>query len=172
MIDGEMTQQCCLLLGNEIGYRQPGNQTLYHIIEAKIKCEKGWTGHNCDSCARNYGPAGLCDRCLTGWAGENCSECAIGWTGPECSSCATNFGPPGQCDSCLAGWTGDNCDVCGFGFSTESNCTECIQNGLWEGTLNGKPLEIHLTFTGESCSQFVPGSSYQGCLFYYFIHFF
>ena len=81
-----------------------------------------------------------------------------GWTGKNCDSCALNFGPPGQCDSCITGWKGDDCDACeGFGFSTESNCTECIQNGYWIGNISSKYLDVYLTFTGETCSDLVPG---------------
>ena len=57
-----------------------------------------------------------------------------------------------SCSRCHNGWAGDNCDVCGFGFNAESNCTKCIQNGLWTGTVDEKNLTVRLTFTGDSCS--------------------
>ena len=121
-------------------------------------CDHGWTGENCDSCDGNFGPPGQCDSCLRGWAGNSCAICANGWTGLECDACSRNFGPPGQCDRCLTGWTGDNCYYCeGFGFSTESNCTECIQNGYWKGMIGSTYLDVHLTFTGDTCSDLVLG---------------
>ena len=133
-------------------------------------CATGWSGTNCDVCDTNFGPPELCDTCLTRWAGENCSECDRGWTGSECDVCAPNFEPPGNCsrcrtrwvgencDSCEQGWAGNNCDVCeGFGFSEESNCTECIQNGLWVGTQRSNDVEVYFTFTGPSCFELVTG---------------
>ena len=71
-------------------------------------------------------------QCKKGWTGENCDACAPGWLPPDCSTCR-------------------------FGFSTESKCTECIQNGLWTGTVNGKELRVRLTFTGDTCSTVAPG---------------
>ena len=157
------------------------------------QCLKGWAGNNCSDCATNFGRPGQCDQCLGGWTCDNCSECADnfgpagqcdqclrGWSGENCSDCGTNFGPPGQCDQCLRGWAGDSCDACapgwtgpecdaceGFGFSTESNCTECIQNGYWKGHMSSRYLDVHLTFTGETCSDLVPGrlisTLYQLC---------
>ena len=134
------------------------------------ECSTGWTGDKCDSCARNFWPPGQCDSCLERWTGENCSECVKGWAGPEydgcatgragtdCDSCDVNFGPAGQCDRCLSGWAGDNCNYCdGFGFSPKSNCSECIQNGLWKGESRTKNVEVRLTFTGETCSDLVLG---------------
>ena len=84
-------------------------------------------------------------------------QCKRGWTGDNCDTCAPNFGPEGQCTQCLRGWAGDNCDVCRFGFSTKSNCRECIQNGYWKGNMGSKYLDVNLTFTGETCSELVPG---------------
>ena len=85
-------------------------------------------------------------------------KCKRGWTGENCDLCTRNFGPEGQCNQCLTGWIGDSCNYCeGFGFSTESNCTECIHNGYWKGTFRSNYLDVHLTFTGETCSELVPG---------------
>ena len=133
-------------------------------------CATGWSGTNCDVCDTNFGPPGSCDSCLSGFAGDNCSECDRGWTGPECDACDVNFEPPGNCSRCKTGWTGDNCtecdkgwagnncDICeGFGFSIESNCTKCIQNGYWKGSHRSDYLDVHLTFTGDSCSDWVDG---------------
>ena len=153
-----MKQQCCLLFETTILYSQPRDQILYHRIEAMVQCRRGWEGDNCDVCATNFGPAGLCVSCVTGFAGENCSECDRGWAGSDCDVCDTNFGPPGQCDKCLAGFTGLECHTCqGFGFSTESNCTECIQNGVWVGKRSYTDLEFHFNFTESSCSELVTG---------------
>ena len=170
MVDGKTAQQCCFLNQTEIRYSQPGDQILYYWKEAKLRCKRGWTGRNCDTCAPNFGPSGQCDSCLKGWSGLNCDSCATGWAGPgcdgcatgwigtDCDSCATNFGPDGRCDRCLTSWTGDNCNYCeGFGFSIESNCTGCIQNGYWKGNKGSRYLDVHLTFTGETCSELVPG---------------
>ena len=118
---------------------------LYYKEESLVKCQTGWIGKNCDTCAQNFGPAGQCDQCLRGWNGENCSQCAA------------NFGPPGHCDQCLRGWAGENCDVCEFGFSTESNCTECIQNGTWAGPYSPFHMTVYLTFEGPACTNLVPG---------------
>ena len=56
-------------------------------------------------------------------------------------------------------YTGPHCSSCqGFGFSTESNCTECIQNGQWIGKwFNIEDTEIILTFEGPGCTNLVPG---------------
>ena len=133
MIDGEMMQQCCLLHDKEIRYSQPGDQILYHREETMFQCRTGWTGDNCDICATNFGPPGSCDTCLAIFTGPECDACAPGWTGPDCQYCE------------------------GFGFSTESNCTQCIQNGYWKGRIRHNYLDVHLTFTGESCSELVLG---------------
>ena len=152
-----MRQKCCLLVQPNIRYRQHGDEIIYHRKDVDLKCTKGWTRSNCSLCVTNLGPPGQCNQCLRGWAGENCSECAA------------NFGPPGQCEKCLRGWTGNNCDVCAlgwsppdcstcrFGFITESNCTECIPNGRWTGTVDNKDLTVTLSFTGETCSEVMPG---------------
>ena len=88
-------------------------------------------------------------KCKKGWTGDNCDACAAGWTGDNCDECAPGWLPPG-------------CSTCRFGFSTESNCTECITNGLWTGTANGKDLTLRLTFNGETCSEVVPGKQTCG----------
>ena len=65
--------------------------------------------------------------------------------------------------ACPPGWTGPECDACeGFGFSTESGCTECIQNGKWTGTwLVAEPMIIYLTFEGTACAELVSGMCIQ-----------
>ena len=129
------------------------------------KCVIGWDGDNCDICA-------------CGWYGANCTECAnnFGPPGQDAEEkivtpvledglvpTAVNVlptGPAGQCARCLTGWIGDDCNYCeGFGFSTESNCTQCIQNGTWTGFWFGGPtgLTLHLTFDGPACNNVVPG---------------
>ena len=180
---------CCLITEREIQYKKPGDLILYYKNNAALKCQTGWTGRNCDACApnfeppgqcdhclrgwtgrncdvcsENFGPVGQCDRCVTGWAGENCDTCARGWTGDNCTECATNFGPVGQCDRCLLGWAGNNCNVCDFGFSTESNCTECIQNEKWTGTYghNKASMRAFLTFEGAACNNLEPGMFHIG----------
>ena len=85
--------------------------------------------------------------CLRGWKEPDCQTCIHGWRKPDCDACAPNFGPRGECTSCLNGWAGENCDYCeGFGFSEESGYTECIENGLWTGTLT-----FYLTFEPPEC---------------------
>ena len=80
-------------------------------------------------------------------------KCAIGWTGRNC-------------DTCAPGWTGPACDACeGFGFSTESNCTECIQNGYWTGSYliiisNDSLSEIQWTSMYEFGPRYVTFDSY------------
>ena len=178
------TYWCCLVTETEIQYRKHGDMVLYYKNDIPVKCQAGWAGRNCDPCALNFGPPEQCNQCLRGFVGENCDECAtnfgppgncercvIGWTGDNYDSCATrwmgencitcslNFEPDGRCDLCLLGWGGDSCDVCEFGFSTESNCTECIQNGYWTGTYSHarSPLRSYLTFSGPACTNLVPG---------------
>ena len=76
---------------------------------------------------------------------ETTVRCQARWTGPDC-------------DACAPGWTGPACDACeGFGFSEESNCTECIQNGLWEGTYlnNVTQMTVALTFDGPACTNVI-----------------
>ena len=158
MVEEQMTNQCCFLSEQTIRYNKPGSQILYFRTEAEVKCKRGWTGYGCDACAPNFEPPGECSRCRTGLAGNDCDACARGWTGPNCDECDLKFGPPGECDTCLTGWTGPVCQYCeGFGFSTESNCTECIQNGRWEGRRSRTDMEVYLTFTGSSCSELIPG---------------
>ena len=132
---------------------------------------------NCTECDTNFGPPGQCDQCLSGWNGPNCTDCDTnfgppgqcdqclrGWTGENCSECATKFGPPGQCDTCLERWTGLECNYCdGFGFNATTNCTECIQNGLWTGKYQIAPTysidtQLILTFDGPACTNLVPGT--------------
>ena len=170
-IDEQKTRQCCFLSKEEILYSKPGDYILYHLINATVKCKKGWSGTSCDACA-------------PGWTRENCDSCSPGWTGDNCTECATNYGPPNLCDRCLTGWTGDNCDACtlgwtgddcdtcadgwtgencdqicdGFGCCNQDECQGCIQNGRWEGTLGFNRMEVHLTFRGETCSDLVPGN--------------
>ena len=64
-------------------------------------------------------------------------------------------------DACAPGWTGPECDACvGFGFSTgtESDCTECIENGHWSGSWGiFEYMEVFLTFERPECSYLVPG---------------
>ena len=161
--------------------RNPGKPILQNKTAVSVSCKrgysvdncdscaKGWTRDKCDSCVVKFGPPGQCHSCLRGWVGENCDACAKGWTGdncticakgwtgPECDACSQNFEPDGQCDTCLTAWKGDSCDVCRFGFSTESNCTDCIQNGYWKGYIRSDYLDVHLTFNGETCSDLVLG---------------
>ena len=132
MIDEPMIQQCCFLEAQDLLYRQPGEEIIYHQKEAQLQCQKGWTGRNCESCAPTFDPTGECSRCRTGWTGYNCDTCALGWLPPDCSTCR-------------------------FGFSTESNCTECIQNGLWTGKVDDKNLTVWLTFTGDTCATVASG---------------
>ena len=141
-------------------------------------CLGGLVGENCSQCAPNFGPEGQCDQCVTGRAGENCTQCApnfgpeeqcdqcvTGRAGENCSECAVNFGPPGQCNSCLSRWAGDNCDSCaqgwsgdnceiceGFGCCNQGECEGCIQDGKWVGTVGLEYLEVHLTFSGDTCT--------------------
>ena len=82
--------------------------------------------------------------CKKGWTGRNCDACAAGWIGDNC-------------DECTPGWLPPDCITCRFGFSAESNCTGCIQNGLWTGTVHDKDLTVRLMFTGETCSTVAPG---------------
>ena len=133
MTEGAMVRQCYIVDQETLLYRKPGNYILYHRKEARLQCKKGWTGNKCDSCDVNYGPRGLCDNCLTGWAGENCDACALGWSPPACTTCQ-------------------------FCFSSESNCTECIENGRWTGMVRHQDLTVWLTFTKETCSELVPGT--------------
>ena len=137
---------------------------------------RGWKEPDCHTCTENFGPPGKCISCDIGWAGQNCSECAsnfeppgecsrcsTGWAGDNCDTCAPTFGPPGSCDTCRTGWTGLACDVCErFGFSTENDCTECIQDGALIGEWTWLPsnhqgLIIYLTFEGPACTNVVPG---------------
>ena len=83
------------------------------------KCLRGWTGENCNECATNFGPIGQCDQCLRGSTGKNCSECAI------------NLGPSGECDQCLRGWTGQNCSECATNFEPSGLCNRCALG--WTG---------------------------------------
>ena len=129
---------------NTIKERKPGEQILDNINDITVVCKSGWAGDNCDSCSERF-------------AGENCDICDRGRTGPDCDACDVNFELPGDCASCLNGFAGDNCDVCGFGFSTESNCTKCIQNGLWVGRRRSTYMEVYFTFTGSSCSELKAG---------------
>ena len=149
MINEEMMQQCCLLFEKEIFYHQPGIQILYRRKESPIRCEKGWTGDNCDSCATNSGPAGLCDSCLTGWAGDNCAECARGWAGDNCAECARGWAGD-NCTECARGWAGDNCNECDRGW-TGPDCDACAANfgpvGQCDSCLIG--------WTGENCTEFL-----------------
>ena len=139
------TRWCCLIKSDHIRYRSPGNLTIYHSMSASVHCQERWAGLRCNTCESRWAGSN-CDACITGRAGENCSACAIGWAGEDC-------------DACALGWTGDNCDTCDFGFSNEGNCTECIQNGKWDGTVDGTtPLTVHLTFTGPTCSEITPGT--------------
>ena len=121
-----------LMLNTEIWDEESGQSVLQEKINITVACQRGWTGENCDGC-------------IQGWAGENCDGCIQGWAGENC-------------DACAPGWIGENCDVCErFGFSTESNCTECIQNGLWVGRERSNDVEVYFTFTGPSCSELVTG---------------
>ena len=83
-------------------------------------------------------------QCKKGWTGDNCDACASGWTSEDCDTCTPGRLPP-------------DCSTCRFGFSTESNCTVCIQNGYWKGSHSSYYLDVHLTFTGDTCSDWVLG---------------
>ena len=139
--------------------RKPGQQVLHDEADVTFSCQRGWVGSDCDRCDVNFGPDGECSRCRTGWVGDNCDACAIGWIGSDCDTCATNFGPPGQCDTCNDGWLPPTCDKkCdGFGCCNHGECQGCIQNGRWQGSIGHNSLEVRLTFSGETCSQVVPG---------------
>ena len=41
ILDGELTELCCLLHDNEIRYSQRGYQILYHRKETMLKCQRG-----------------------------------------------------------------------------------------------------------------------------------
>ena len=104
------------------------------LLDDVINVYRGFAGENCTECATNFGPPGQCYGCVPRWGGEMCDSCAPGWTGPDC----------------------DVCD--GFGFSEESNCTECIQNGLWAGLYGASyAMTAHLTFEGPECTNLVAG---------------
>ena len=160
----DTTGWCCLISKQPLLFRKPGNVILYYKDNTPVQCQNGWAGDECEACAPRFEPPGECSRCSTGWSGDNCNTCAQGWTGDNCDACANNFGPTGVCDTCVGGWRGDSCDDCGFGFSRESNCTDCIQNGRWDGFVNDNtPLRVHLTFNGRTCSDITPGK-YILCL--------
>ena len=146
VINEQKTRQCCFLQKEEILYKKPGDQILYHLINATVTCKKGWSGSNCDACALRWSGAN-CDACALGWAGQNCDACAPGWTGDDCDTCADGWLPP-TCDQI--------CD--GFGCCNHSNCQGCIQDGKWEGAVGAWSGEVHLTFRGEACSDLVPGN--------------
>ena len=126
--------------------RRPGEQILPNKTDVTITCLRGWKEPDCQTCAQ-------------GWREPNCQTCAQRWAGDSCDKCARNFGPVKQCDSCLTGRVGPNCEACeGFGFNTDSNCTECIQNGYWTGTFSGfAPITVYLTFDGPACTNLVSG---------------
>ena len=134
IVDEHLERQCCYLAEQTIHYRQPGEQILYYMNDAELKCKKGWTGQNCDSCVTNFEPPGECSRCRTGWTGEDCDACADGFLPPTCDQI---------------------CD--GFGCCNHGNCQGCIQNGRWEGTFATQALETVLTFRGDTCTELVPG---------------
>ena len=56
---------CCLVTTPEIRYRKLGNLTLYHTMEARVRCEDGWTELNCDQICDGFG-------CCSG---DDCSGC-------------------------------------------------------------------------------------------------
>ena len=132
VVDEEDIRECCFL--QEIQYKNPGDQILYHLMNTTFRCKKGWSGSNCDACAHQ-------------WSGANCDACAPGWTGDDCDTCTDGFLPP-FCDQI--------CD--GFGCCNQGECESCIQNGRWEGlTGSGFPIQVDLTFSGSRCSDLVPG---------------
>ena len=135
IVEGQTAWECCYLAEQTLRYTQPGDQILYYWKEAKLQCKRGWTGKNCDTCAPNFGPVGRCDRCLGSWTGDDCDTCADGWLPPTCDQ------------------------ICeGFGCCNHDNCQGCIQMGLWVGKdSNQLRLEARLTFSGETCSDLVPG---------------
>ena len=145
--------------------RNPGQQVLQNNANVIFTCLRGWAGRNCDKCDVNFEPPGQCSRCRTGWIGDNCDSWAPNFGPPgECTRCSRGWKEP-DCDMCAPDWAGANCDVCDrFGFSAESNCTECIVNGTWEGQTEGiegiKRLEVKLTFDGESCHGLFPGTEH------------
>ena len=134
MVEGQTAQQCCYLAEQTLRYSQPGDHILYYWKEGRLKCKRGWTGRNCDSCGTNLGPPGQYDSCMNGWTGENCDTCADGWLAPTCDQI---------------------CD--GFGYCNCGECEGCIQTGRWEGSVGTWSLKVHLTFRGETCSVLVPG---------------
>ena len=126
MIDEPMISQCCFLEAQNMLYSQSGGEIIYHRKEAELQCKKGWTGRNCDSCVKNFGPTRQCDQCLRGWSGEMCDSCDPNFEPEgECSRCRTGWAG-NDCRECAPGWLPPDCSTCRFRFNTTSNCTECI----------------------------------------------
>lgn len=63
------------------------------------------------------------------------------------------------------GWEGPECDSCKFGFDANKSCGQCIENGLWVGTVNARwndqpvPYTVHFTFEGDECATLTPGEN-------------
>ena len=143
--DKATTNLSCFVTEPEVRFRKPGNMTVYYVKGSPLMCERGLAGQECD-------------RCDTGWAGSNCDACAPCLTGDNCDQCAPYCKEP-DCDSCVQGRAGVSCDACAIYYSDESNCTMCLENGVWEGQLlEGTYLRFHLTFTGPICEDVVEGS--------------
>ena len=64
---------------------------------------------------------------------------------------------------CEDGWTEPNCDqICdGFGCCNNDECSGCIRDGHWQGTLSYGDsfiiLEFYLSFGGRTCTNLLPG---------------
>ena len=112
------------------------------------ECDDSFVGANCDTCAPNYYPQGVCTNlciprdnslghfscsidgpvCLPGYTdtSTNCVTCSGNRKEPDCTTCDDNFQQP-TCTSCIPKYTGPQCDVCEGNFK-EPGCTECDDN--------------------------------------------
>lgn len=73
-----------------------------------------------------------------------CKNCTLGWGGTNC-------------DVCARGWRGGNCDKCKFGFEPSADCARCVENGVWQGELEGTTYTVTLTFQEPDCTEIVHG---------------
>ena len=67
---------CCLVTVPEVHYRKPDNMTLYHKMEAQVRCEDGWTEPACDQISDGLGCCNSdeCSGCIRNghWQGTLC----------------------------------------------------------------------------------------------------
>lgn len=139
----ERVNFCCLLHSEEILYKPGGGMMLHYKRDET-------TIRECPAAMKLQ---------------RGCSECykGIGWQEPDCNSCKPGWQAP-DCEACRIGWHGNNCHVCKFGFDPRTGCTTCIQNGLWQGTVEISQdiwgYSVRLSFEGHDCSTLVPGTTF------------